>query len=237
MRVPGRPGPELAHGRLRIRGPSESATRVAPETGGAGGDFRLAGAVSRTFHAPVIRRMPSPSRILPSSAAGRALWAVGLVAALLAGSGCQTPPERDYEPVVPRFFLEVPPQVRGATSAQLPRSGVEIAVSPAPVLSELDVRNVELVKVDLGLCLMFEFTADGARDLMRLSGANLGRRIVVTLNGRPFGARLLDGPLVDGRLLMFIELADEELTETAVNLKRTAHEVQSALAEGRGKKK
>ncbi len=151
-------------------------------------------------------------------------------------SACQSHQTRDYEPVVPQFLIETPPQVRGALAVQLPRSGVEIVVSPAPVFSEVDVRNVELVKVDLGLCLMFELTPDGARDLTRVSSSNLGRRLVVTLNGQPFGARLLDGPLLDGRLLIFVELSDDELSRTAVNLKRTAHEIQTALAEGRRRK-
>lgn len=148
-------------------------------------------------------------------------------------AGCQTPGKRDYDPVIAQFLLEVPPQMRMAQTVQLPRSGVPIVVAGAPVLTEIDIRNVELVQVDLGLCLMFEFTPDGARALLRISGANLGRRLVVTLNGRPFGARVLDGPIVDGRLLVFVELPDDELSDTAVNLKRTAQEIQTALAEGR----
>ena len=158
------------------------------------------------------------------------------LAAALALAGCQSTATDDYDPIVAQFYIEVPPQVPGSTLAQLPRSGVQIVVSPRPVLGEADLRNVELVKVDLGLCLMFEFTPDGARGLTRLSSGNLGRRLVVTLNGQPFGARLLDGPIFDGRLMVFVELPDDELTRTAVNLKRTAHEIQTALAEGRRKK-
>lgn len=182
--------------------------------------------------------MPSTCQKLPLPRATRALVGlVGGVLALLATGGCLTTPKQDYDPVIPQFFLEVPPQMRDAATVQLPRSGVQIVVAPRPVLGETEVRNVELVKVDLGLCLMFEFTPDGTRDLMRLSSASLGRRLVVTLNGKPFGARLLDGPILNGRLFIFVELADEELTETAVNLKRTALEIQAALAEGRGSKK
>lgn len=173
----------------------------------------------------------------PDPACRRLSWTVAVLAIVLGWSGCQSTPKADYEPVIPEFYVEVPPQVAGAVSMQLPRSGVQVVVSPRPLLAGADVRNVELVKVDLGLCLLFEFTADGARTLLRLSSSNLGRRLVVTLNGKPFGARLLDGPITDGRLLTFVELADEELTRTAVNLKRTAHEVQTALAEGKGGKK
>jgi len=159
------------------------------------------------------------------------------LSALFAFPGCQTPTAEDYDPVIAQFFVEVPPQIPGASTALLPRSGVQIVIGPRPVLTEPDIRNVELVKVDLGLCLMFEFTPEGTRSLLRLSGSSLGRRLVVTLNGKPFGARMLDGPMNDGRLLIFVELPDDELTTTAVNLKRTAAEIQIALAQGLGGKK
>lgn len=182
--------------------------------------------------------MPSPCHAFASLAATRRTGvAAALLLVALSFGGCQSTPEEDYEPVIAEFYVEVPPQVSGATTAQLPRSGVQIVISPRPVLGEADLRNVELVKVDLGLCLLFEFVPDSARDLLRLTAANLGRRLVVTLNGKPFGARLIDGPIQTGQLYMFVELPDDELTETAVNLKRTAHEVQTALAQGKGKKK
>lgn len=158
-------------------------------------------------------------------------------AAMLAAlAGCRTAePPRDYEPVVARFYLEVPPQVAQGELITLPSSHVQIPVNPRIVFSEADVGNVELVHVDLGLCLMFEFTPDAARSLLRVTAANLGRRLVMTLNGRAFGTRLIDAPISDGRLFVFAELRDEELTATAVNLKKTAHEVQTALARKQSK--
>lgn len=180
--------------------------------------------------------MPTEVSPIAATARRRATLVCMAALALLAGGGCQSPSSRDHEPVLAQFLLEAPAEMRGARVVQLPRSGVQIVTAPVSVLTEIDVRNVELVKVDLGLCLMFEFTPDGSRALMRLSGSNLGRRLVVALNGQPFGARMLDGPILDGRLLIFVELEDAELTATAVNLKRTAQEIQTALAEGRRKK-
>lgn len=155
-------------------------------------------------------------------------------ASLAALTSCKTTPKaRDYEPVLARFLMEAPAQDTNAQVVELPRSGVKIPVSPRIAFSEADVANVELVHVDLGLCLMFEFTPDAARSLMRVTGSNLGRRLVVTLNGRAFGARMIDTTFTDGRLMIFVELSDDELTATAVNLKRTAQEVQAAVAGGR----
>ena len=149
-------------------------------------------------------------------------------------SGCQTSKgPRGYEPVIAQFFLETAAADPKAAVATLPHSGVGIPFSPRVVFSEGDVVDVELVKVDLGLCLMFVFGPEAARSLFRVSAANLGRRLIVTLNGRPFGAREFDAPIHDGRLFIFVELPDDELSKTAVNLKHTAADIQAAVARKR----
>lgn len=147
--------------------------------------------------------------------------------------GCSTPPEPlDFDPLIPRLLMEAPPQAPATTTIELPVSHVQIPVYTRPVLSELDIGNVELVRVDLGLCLMLECTREGAGVLLRLSAANLGRRVVITLNGAPYGARLLDEPIQDGRLFIFAEMNDEQITAAAVDLKKTVQEVQAARARG-----
>lgn len=157
-------------------------------------------------------------------------------AAGLCWAGCQSPPKPlDFDPLVPRFLMEAPAEAPAAQVVELPISKVRVPVYMRPVLTELDIANVELVHVDLGLCLMFECTSDGARNLLRLSASNLGRRLVVTLNGVAFGARVFDAPIQDGRLFIFVEMADEPITTAAVDLKRTVHEVQAARARGEGK--
>lgn len=155
---------------------------------------------------------------------------------MVAGGGCQsTSPvaEEDFEPVIARFAVEANSEISVAEVVTLPQSGVIIHVYPSIGFSELDIANVELVRVDLGLCLLFEFTPDATRTLFRVSGANIGRRLVLSLNGQPVGARLLEGPIGDGKLLIFAELNDEELTDTAVNLKKTARKIQEAVANGK----
>lgn len=164
-----------------------------------------------------------------------ARFTAGTFAALVL-VGCQsTTKPLDFEPMVPRFLMEAPAEAPGAQVIELPVSKVRIPIYSRPVLAEADVGNVELVKVDLGLCLMFDFTAEGARNLLRLSASNLGRRLVVTLNGAPFGARVFDGPIQDGRLFIFVEMSDPQITAAAVDLKRTVQEVQSARARANGK--
>ncbi len=174
-----------------------------------------------------------------ASRSSRNGWLAGLAgsfcAALLA-AGCQTTDKPlDFDPLVPRFLMEAPVQAPGTTTVELPVSKVRLPVYPRAVLNEVDIANVELVRVDLGLCLMFDCTREGARNLMRLSATNLGRRLVVTLNGAPFGARVIEGTIADGRLFIFIEMNDEQVTAAAVDLKKTVHEVQAARARGQGR--
>lgn len=154
----------------------------------------------------------------------------------MALAGCQTPDKPlDFDPLVPRFLIEAPAEAPATTMVELPISKVRIPAYPRPVLNEVDIANVELVRVDLGLCLMFDCTPEGTRNLMRLSASNLGRRVVVTLNGTPFGARLFESTIPDGRLFIFVEMNDEQVTTAAVDLKKTVHEVQAARARGQGK--
>lgn len=153
---------------------------------------------------------------------------VALLAALVV-SGCgSAATSGDFKPLRARFFLEAAAAQNLAIT--LPQSGVQIAVNPQPVLTEGDVLNVELVQVDLGKCLAFQLTPSATRDLYRLTGAHQGRRVVLTLNDQPLGARRIDGALSDGVLLLFVELPDESLPQLVTDLKRSAVEIQRGLA-------
>ena len=160
----------------------------------------------------------------------RRSFIVGLLVCVATLAGCKsfdsTP--RDYTPTLARFFLET--NDAGASTVVLPISGVRIAIGDKPVFAEGDVVSVELVQVELGKCLLFQFTPSAARDLYRFSGANQGRRLVLVLNNVPVGARRLDAPLTDGALFMFAEVTDAELPTLATNLKKTSAEVQRAIA-------
>lgn len=179
--------------------------------------------------------MPVPLLNARPAPASRRWWRACAAGVLLGSAAafqnaCTTADRtRDFEPVVAQFHLEVPAQAPNAVLVHLPRSGVDVPVGPRVVLAETDVSNVELVRVDLGLCLLFEFQGDAARALHRLTASNLGRRLVVSLNGRPLGVRIIDSAIADGRLFCFLEMPDDELTTTALNLKKTTEEIQAAV--------
>lgn len=146
---------------------------------------------------------------------------VALLAALFLAS-CQSPEQSPLDqPLIARFFMEVRPGTPG-TAVQLPVSKVLLNINPKPVLVEYDIANVEFAKVDLGWCLYFRFNPAAARDLYRLTMANNGGRLVLTLNDTPVGARVIDGPIADGNLLIFVELPNDQLPPIAERLKRTS---------------
>jgi len=154
--------------------------------------------------------------------------AVSLLLLTLFVGGCQTTEKKDYRPTLARFFLE---EADARTvSVTLPQSGVQVAVGPKPVFTEGDIVNVELMQVELGKCLMFQFTPAAARDLYRVSGSNQGRRLVLFLNDIPLGARRMEGPLAAGSVFVFVEVPDSALPALVDSLKKTSASVQRAVA-------
>lgn len=135
-------------------------------------------------------------------------------------TGCQTP-ETKVEPLVARFFLEARSGEEGVT-VELPVSRARLAVGAKPVLVESDIVGVDVAQVELGRCLLFRFSSAAAADLARMSVMARGRRLVLTLNDRPAGARPLDQSIGDGRLLVFIEGEDSALPGLASRIQRTS---------------
>jgi hypothetical protein len=161
---------------------------------------------------------------------GQSARAILSLLALLLAAGCATTKSGDYQPMLARFFVESNPREGYSDALVLPLSHATVPVDPKPVFSELDIVNVDLVRVDLGLCLRFTLTTEAARDLYRLSVNNLGRRLVLTINNAPFGVRVMDSPLSYGVILIFVEMSDDELDKVAFNLQSTTEDVQKALS-------
>jgi len=151
------------------------------------------------------------------------------LACLLAASGCSsTAKPRDFKPVSLRFFLES--SSNDGTPVSLPQSGVNLIVNPKPVITEGDVVNVELVKVELGQCLLFQLTPTATRDFYRLSVTHQGRRVVLVLDNVALGARRMDGVITNGSVFIFVERPESELPALVENLKKSSSALQKELA-------
>ena len=136
-------------------------------------------------------------------------------AVLLVICGCQSPTRAGG---TLRFHMEAD-SMRERTGSTvfivLPVSESAIRIGDLPVFVEADISSVNVVRVDLGLCLVFQFQPMAQRSLYRLSGERQGRRIVLVYNGQPLGARLFEGVIESGMLFMFIEVDDARLPDLA----------------------
>lgn len=141
-------------------------------------------------------------------------------------TSCQTTRETIEDPAIPLFFLEVPVSYPNQKRIYLPLSQTELSINALPCILESDLANVELVQVEMGLCLLFEFTPEGQKLLHRLTAANLGRRLVLTINGAPVGVRVIDRLEGSGQWLTFTELPEAELPGVVQRLKATIAALQ-----------
>jgi hypothetical protein len=124
----------------------------------------------------------------------------------------------------PRFFLSQGQSggFDGSRSMQVPLPGKNNAmvVGARPVLTEFDFRGVKVVEVEMGRALMFGTTASGRYKLMRLTTPNIGKRLLLVVDGEPIGVRVIDGSLQDGILFTFVFAEDEEIFTLAERIDR-----------------
>ncbi len=135
----------------------------------------------------------------------------------------------DYERTLARFVIEQDARESYAKIVELPVSKARIPIQPRASLSEFDIVNVEVAQLELGQCLLFSLTRSAAMDFYRISAQNIGKRIVLLLNGQPIGVRRIDGPIAEGTLYIFLETPDSNLEQIATNLKGTSIEIQKKL--------
>lgn len=152
----------------------------------------------------------------------------GLVGSLLLSAGCQNRSTQLEDTSVARFLIESD-SAKGSIQVVLPISGVSLRVAPKPVITEFDIRQVVEAEVEMGRCVLFQLSPAASRDLYRLTASNIGRRLVVVINGETLGARLIDRPLEAGTLFIFMEVSDEILPELVENLNATTMKIQEEL--------
>lgn len=155
--------------------------------------------------------------------------ATGLAALL---SGCF---EETVKPM--RFYIES--SASGAVgdigqTMVLPQSGLNYNVRGDPILTEVDVTNVQLVKVASGEhALLFHLNEPGARKLYRHSVSDNGKVVIFEYGGRAIGARQLDGAIRDGRYFTFVELPYPDLEQMVKEMQGDTRVMQEALRDAR----
>lgn len=156
-----------------------------------------------------------------------------LAGVLLAVVGCNTSTKKkDYQPTMARFLIEAS-EGDAFASVTLPVSGVQIAVNNKPVVTEFDFTGVEMAETDLGKLLVFMLTPDATRDVYRVTGSNQGRRLVLFVNGRALGARMIDRPFNTGSIAIYVAVSDELMPELVKNLNATSVDIQKEIAKNK----
>ena len=132
-------------------------------------------------------------------------------------------------PDLPTFYLEMGNAYNTLDQSQelsFENSGLHYTVYNKPLIQPWNVLNVELVRVGNGkLALRFYLDDEGQRELYRTSVTNMGRMIVTVVDGRPIGARQIDGPMQGGILYTFSELTEEELMELVPKMQESVREI------------
>ena len=143
--------------------------------------------------------------------------------------GCMGGPKKlDYTPSPARFYLES--NGESFSTATLPISGVRVAIGSKAYIGEADIIRVEQVKADLGTVFIFYLTAAAGRDLYRFTGNSQGRRLVLAINDRVIGVRMIDRPFSESMIATYVEVPEAEQAELLKNLNRTCEELQKELA-------
>lgn len=159
----------------------------------------------------------------------RSLFLPFLGLSLLAMGGCASHKTKNYPVTVVRFLLEASDSRDAGGVARLPISGVSISVEPKSYFTEYDIEGCEVVNNELGKALAFKLTSAAARDLFKMSVPNQGKRLVTMVNGRPIGARRIDGAFSQGYILTYVEVPEEELEAMAKNITRTSKDLREEL--------
>ena len=143
--------------------------------------------------------------------------------------GCNKDKQEVEHLLIPRIMVETRGVQYGALAgkvAQLPVSGTSIALQKEPLVSEFNIVNVELVKVDMGLALLVQTNEKGARQLYSGTVTNMGGRLVLSVNENAIGARRIDTPIQDGNFYVFVEVNDEELGQLVLDMKESILKLQ-----------
>lgn len=112
-----------------------------------------------------------------------------------------------------RFYIESHPHLppKWSQTITLPISGIDHSIYPEPVISEKDIEQVDLAKVDLGQCLSFQLTPSGTQTLYQLSAEHPGECLFLLIDNKPVGFRLIDTPIVNGHIMIFTEALEKNL--------------------------
>jgi len=145
------------------------------------------------------------------------VWFLGLIAAVSLG-GCSTADISDktkYASV--RIFLQttprLPPEQR--TELVIPNPPMTLTVARFAELTEHDMLKAEAVKIGTSKLLVLQFDPHGQILVQNFTTERRGECYVLVINNVPVAAPAIRQTISDGRLVVEMDMTDEELDSVA----------------------
>jgi hypothetical protein len=104
-----------------------------------------------------------------------------------------------------------------------------------PVVNDKEIEDVDLVRVDAGVCLLFHLSPASTMRLAHTTANNFGKRLILVIDGKPVGVRMIDEIIQNGQLFTFTELSTEEMGRTVIQLKQVRNIAVPDGKSGEGK--
>jgi hypothetical protein len=99
---------------------------------------------------------------------------------------------------------------------------MNVSVNPVSELSEYDLKVASAVKGTTRKQLVLQFDAHGARAIEKFTAENRGGLYVLTINAVPVVAAAIRNVITDGKLVVDVDIPDEELDKVVKELNKSA---------------
>ncbi len=119
---------------------------------------------------------------------------------------------------------------RPSMKITMPSTQTDYYINPNPIISEGDIANIELARVDLGLCIQIDVLGRASNALFQNTVGYQGLRLFLLVDGKPVAARVIDGP-IQGTLYMFLDMDEDKVANFVWDLKESCAKYRKALAE------
>jgi hypothetical protein len=150
-----------------------------------------------------------------------------LAALALAAGGCQ--PEKRFTGL--GVHLQTPAQLPESqrTIVVVPNPPLSIAVGRLPEVREVDLVSAQAVKTDTRKQLILQFNRHGTVVIENFTTERRGELYVLTLNSIPVAAPAIREPIRDGRLVVDVDIPDEDLDKLVKGLNAAAKEAKGLM--------
>jgi preprotein translocase subunit SecD len=148
-------------------------------------------------------------------------------AALLAVGGCKSTAKHKYTSL--RVYLQTPsmlPESQRATVV-LTNPPLSVVVKRLPELTEIDLNKAEAAKSGTRNQLVLNFDRRGQWIIQNFTTERRGELYILTLNHVAVAAPVIRETITDGKLVVDLDLTDEEVKKLAEGLNRASLKARS----------